>query len=372
MRSAPSTRRSHCSTADIGRMFPDVIRCDRTADPAHRAGAALPPVAPGARAGLQGGADRRRGRRGLCRLRHLQGSEAPPLLRATAGLSLPAAAAAAALPISAGPARPVAEISRGLLPSAIATKSAIRCSRICRGSATPPAQRCSFRAIWRGSSATMTRSTSCVRGLPAEFGRWHPLDQAQYLETAHLLPGYILSSQGDRVAMANAVEGRFPFLDHRVVEFAARIPPQLKMRGLREKHILREAHGRPAAAADRQPPQAALSRAGQRCRSSARTTRRLRRRALSAASIGNCRLSSIRGRSKSCGRNAATASTVGFRDNVAFVGILSTQLWHEFFVTRHLAPEPQRSLKTLLQGASMTAVNSKVREFIKDNLHVPR
>ena len=46
--------------------------------------------------------------------------------------------------------------------------------------------------------------------LPAEFGRWHPLSQAQYLETAHLLPGYILSSQGDRVAMANAVECRFP------------------------------------------------------------------------------------------------------------------------------------------------------------------
>src|SRR5437763_10082447 len=77
--------------------------------------------------------------------------------------------------------------------------------------------------------------------LPAEFPRWHPLAQAQYLETAYLLPGYILSSQGDRVAMAHAVEGRFPFLDHRVVEFAARIPPKLKIKGLREKHILREA-----------------------------------------------------------------------------------------------------------------------------------
>ncbi|MGH7554978.1 MAG: asparagine synthase (glutamine-hydrolyzing), partial [Longimicrobiales bacterium] len=77
-------------------------------------------------------------------------------------------------------------------------------------------------------------------GLPAEFRRWHHLCQAQYLETAYLLPGYILSSQGDRVSMAHAVEGRFPFLDHRVVEFAARIPPQLKIRGLREKHILRE------------------------------------------------------------------------------------------------------------------------------------
>ena len=58
----------------------------------------------------------------------------------------------------------------------------------------------------------------------------------------YLLPGYILSSQGDRVAMAHAVEGRFPFLDHRVVEFAARIPPRLKMQGpAREAHPARGA-----------------------------------------------------------------------------------------------------------------------------------
>jgi len=69
-----------------------------------------------------------------------------------------------------------------------------------------------------------------LRGrLPAAYGRWHPLSQAQYLEAAYLLPGYILSSQGDRVAMAHGVEGRFPFLDHRVVELAARIPPRLKL-----------------------------------------------------------------------------------------------------------------------------------------------
>ena len=57
-----------------------------------------------------------------------------------------------------------------------------------------------------------------LRGrLPEAFGAWHPLSQAQYLETAFLLPGYILSSQGDRMAMAHGVEGRFQFLDHRVV-----------------------------------------------------------------------------------------------------------------------------------------------------------
>ena len=77
--------------------------------------------------------------------------------------------------------------------------------------------------------------------LPADYGRWDGFAQAQYLETAGLLGDYILSSQGDRVAMAHAVEGRFPFLDHRVVEFSARLPPGLKMKGLREKYLLKRA-----------------------------------------------------------------------------------------------------------------------------------
>ena len=79
--------------------------------------------------------------------------------------------------------------------------------------------------------------------LPPGYSGWDGLGQAQYLEAAYLLPGYILSSQSDRVAMAHSVEGRFPFLDHRVVELAARIPPRLKMRVLEEKYLLRRCAG---------------------------------------------------------------------------------------------------------------------------------
>jgi asparagine synthase (glutamine-hydrolysing) len=79
--------------------------------------------------------------------------------------------------------------------------------------------------------------------LPQAYGSWDPLCQAQYLEATLLLPNYILSSQGDRMAMANSVEGRFPFLDHRVVEFAASIPPKWKLFGLNEKHVLKLAVG---------------------------------------------------------------------------------------------------------------------------------
>jgi asparagine synthase (glutamine-hydrolysing) len=77
--------------------------------------------------------------------------------------------------------------------------------------------------------------------LPRTFNAWHPFAQAQYLETAHLLPSYILSSQGDRMSMGNSVEGRFPFLDYRVVEFAASLPPRLKMKVLNEKYLLKRA-----------------------------------------------------------------------------------------------------------------------------------
>jgi asparagine synthase (glutamine-hydrolysing) len=76
--------------------------------------------------------------------------------------------------------------------------------------------------------------------LPSDFERWQPFHKAQYLEASLLMPGYILSSQGDRMAMAHGVECRFPFLDSRVVEFAAALPLPLKMRVLNEKYILKQ------------------------------------------------------------------------------------------------------------------------------------
>ncbi len=79
-----------------------------------------------------------------------------------------------------------------------------------------------------------------VARLPEEHRQWTSLSRAQYLEMTTLLAGYILSSQGDRMLMANSVEGRFPFLDHGVVEFANRLPSRHKLLGLDEKHILKK------------------------------------------------------------------------------------------------------------------------------------
>jgi asparagine synthase (glutamine-hydrolysing) len=55
----------------------------------------------------------------------------------------------------------------------------------------------------------------------------------------HLLSGHLLSAQGDRMAMAHGVETRFPFLDPDVMSFGTSLPERLLLHGLREKVLLR-------------------------------------------------------------------------------------------------------------------------------------
>jgi asparagine synthase (glutamine-hydrolysing) len=182
-----------------------------------------------------------------------------------------------------------------------------------------------------------------LRGkLPPEYKDWHWLSQAQYLEAGHLLPGYILSSQGDRVSMAHAVEGRFPFLDHRVVEFAGRIPPRLKLRGLDEKHILRRAVGRhlPASIADRrkQPYRAPDSQCFFGKDAPEYVEELLSSRTI--AESGYFDPSAVEKLVQKCRQQ----EVVGFRDNMSLVGILSVQLLDRQFVRHESMPEPQVNL----------------------------
>jgi asparagine synthase (glutamine-hydrolysing) len=76
--------------------------------------------------------------------------------------------------------------------------------------------------------------------IPEGFDKWSILGKAQYLESMLFMSGYLLSSQGDRMAMANAVELRVPYLDHRIIEYMAKIPYSLKIRGLNEKFLLKK------------------------------------------------------------------------------------------------------------------------------------
>ena len=76
--------------------------------------------------------------------------------------------------------------------------------------------------------------------LPEKFNKWDALSKAQYLEMKIFMSDYLLSSQGDRVAMAHSLEIRMPYLDYRLIEFMGKVPSYLKIRGLNEKFILKK------------------------------------------------------------------------------------------------------------------------------------
>lgn len=190
-----------------------------------------------------------------------------------------------------------------------------------------------FSADLKAELAGYDATDDMAARLPDRFARWHPLHQAQYLETRFLLPGYILSSQGDRMAMGNGVEGRFPFLDHRIVEFAAALPPRLKLNGLEEKHILRRAsaHRLPESIGKRvkQPYRAPDSRAfsGAAVPDYVRETLHPAR----IAGQGLFNPVAVERLAQKCATNPAP----GFRDDTAFVGILSTGLWLDTFTRKN-------------------------------------
>ncbi len=70
----------------------------------------------------------------------------------------------------------------------------------------------------------------------------HPVNKSLYLWNKHALCNYILGTLGDGCEMSASVEGRLPFLDHHLFEYAARLPMQMKIKNhVNEKYVLKEA-----------------------------------------------------------------------------------------------------------------------------------
>ncbi|HEY7157063.1 MAG TPA: asparagine synthase (glutamine-hydrolyzing) [Gemmataceae bacterium] len=69
--------------------------------------------------------------------------------------------------------------------------------------------------------------------------RWHPLNRELAVGARIQLAGLLLLAKGDRVAMNSSVETRYPFLDEAVFDYLSRVPPRWKLRGLRDKALLR-------------------------------------------------------------------------------------------------------------------------------------
>lgn len=169
-----------------------------------------------------------------------------------------------------------------------------------------------------------------IETLPDEFYDWDPFAQSQYVEIKTLMSGYLLSTQGDRMLMWHGVEGRFPFLDHHVIEFANRLHPSLKMRVLREKYLLKKVM------ADRLPPNI-IQRYKQPYRAPMSkaffvqgepdylrfllSEDKLRKYAYFDAAKVALLL-----------HKARAGRLLGYKDNVALVMILSMQSWHYQFI----------------------------------------
>jgi len=169
---------------------------------------------------------------------------------------------------------------------------------------------------------------------------WGPLAQAQYLEVATFMSSYLLSSQGDRMMAANSVEGRFPFLDHRVVEFAARLPPHLKIRGLQEKYVLRKsAQGLlpPQVWQRRKQPYRAPIHPAFFAPSPDYVEAMLAPEAIQA--VGLFDLEGVARLVRKC----RSGRRMGERDDMALVGVISVQLLHHLFVA-NFPPYPVREV----------------------------
>jgi asparagine synthase (glutamine-hydrolysing) len=182
----------------------------------------------------------------------------------------------------------------------------------------------------QASLASAKPEEDLARQLPAGFANWSALSRDQYIEVKTLLEGYLLSSQGDRPAMAHSVEGRVPYLDHRVIGFMSALSPRYKLRALHEKFLLRRALRRilPPAILGRvkQPYRAPDSRAFFQNERPLPYVQEL-------LSESNLRRSGYF-HPQAVGRlldKCRTGRALGASDNMAFIGVLSTLLLHEHF-----------------------------------------
>lgn len=198
--------------------------------------------------------------------------------------------------------------------------------------------------LWRLFSAETRQALAGVdvyddvrRMLPASFTGWSPLARAQYLEARVLLPGYILASQGDRMAMAHSVEIRMPFLDYRVIEFAGRLPDRLKLRALDEKYLLKRCmRGRLPASILQRPKQPYRAPEGRSFFEG--TTPEYVTDALASQSVAGHGVFSAAAVDALAAKFRRGQPT-GTRDNMALVGVLSTQLLMNTFMGARRAGE---------------------------------
>lgn len=168
-------------------------------------------------------------------------------------------------------------------------------------------------------------------GLPSKVAQMGSMQRAAWLELTTLLEPYLLSAQGDRVAMASGVEGRFPFLDHRVFGYAARLAPEMKLDQLEEKVALRRLASRvlPAGIAGRgkQPYRAPAVKPFFGPDAPEWVAAQLSDERLVDAGIWDpARVSGLL-------RRCRSGRVTSLREEMSLIAVLSTQVWQQAFVS---------------------------------------
>jgi asparagine synthase (glutamine-hydrolysing) len=177
----------------------------------------------------------------------------------------------------------------------------------------------------------------------AGMRRWHPLHRGLYVGARVMLPGLLLCSKGDRVAMHSSVETRYPFLDEDVFAFTARLHPRWKLRGLRDKVLLRRT-------AERWLPRSIAWRPKGIFRAPFESVFGLRPPAfvgqlLSEESLrrtGYFDVAAVRHWQQAVGGPAVPPGLRTFL-RMALAGVVATQLWHHLFLDSSLAELPGRT-----------------------------
>ena len=170
--------------------------------------------------------------------------------------------------------------------------------------------------------------------------RWHPLHRGLYWAGRIHLAGHLLTLKGDRVAMNSSVEARYPFLDEEVFAFLARIHPRWKMRGFRDKYLLR-------LLGERYLPREVAWRPKGMFRAPLdsffdKVVPPFVDQLLSVESLKKTGYFDIP--SVQTWRRAIQERRVGFRQRssveLGLVGVVATQLWHHTFIESSLADLP--------------------------------
>lgn len=173
------------------------------------------------------------------------------------------------------------------------------------------------------------------------MARWHPLNRSLYLGYKVHLAGHLLTSKGDRIAMANSVEARYPFLDEDVIAFASSLHPRWKLkRSVRDKYLLRRAaeHVLPREVAQRRKHMFQAPLADSFLVHAPAFVREL----ISEESLKRTGYFDVARVRRDCGLVAARGGSedLGKFDSLGLGGVVATQLWHHLFLGGGLCSLP--------------------------------